>query len=72
MHEKLSNDLPFRWFEQLNCNVPLQAKPRELAKEWTKGDVVCQKTPFRFPVPDKRGHFQVLEAPWAYIKDFRM
>ena len=46
-----------------------QAKQRKIAKEWAGNDVICVNTLFRFPVKEKKGKFEIREAPWAYVND---
>ena len=58
-----------RWLKTMNINPASEAKQRVVAKKWSGEDWVAEETPFLFQVKDKKGHFEVLSAPWAYIKD---
>ena len=42
---------------------------RVVAKKWSGDDVISEKCPMKFPIPDKKGYFKICSAPWAYIRD---
>lgn len=55
--------------KSFNINIASQGKQRKLAKAWTGDDIETHSVPFRFQRKDKRGLFEIKEAPWGYILD---
>ena len=55
--------------KSFNIKVASQAKQRKVAKAWTGDDIQVEDAPFRFQLRDKKGHYEVKEAPWGYVID---
>ena len=50
-----------------NIHTPSNAKQRNIAKIWSGDELIVEDSPFHFPIPGCKGHYEIHTAPWVYV-----
>lgn len=61
----------FRWLNSFKISSASIHKQRDVAKRWCGENFLVEEAPFKFPLKDKKGQFEVKSAPFSYIVDLK-